>query len=104
MTRTEGMTGRPRDGVDRRGALCLFFGAAAAAALGWLWLLTLPDVNPANWVRILGLLWLPVGVAGAVVTGLTGRRGRRPTPSTVGGLALAGLTVVGFVVLISTAG
>ncbi|MDC5696275.1 hypothetical protein OO014_03325 [Intrasporangium calvum] len=88
--------------ADLIGLVALVLGFAAVAALIWLWALTLPNVNPPNWVRILGVLWLPVGVVGAGWAGLLGLRGPGRRWSVVG-LSLAGLAVVGFVTLIATA-
>ena len=93
--------GRPRPEYQF-GTWCAVFGALALAALIWLWSLTAVDFNPPNSVRIFGVAWLPIGVAGSLATGILGRRG----PGRVGvvvGLVLTALAVIGFVVLMWTA-
>lgn len=86
------------------GRLSVGFGVVALAALGWTWALsTLPDFNPANWVRIVGIAVLPVALVGSLVAGIQGLRGPARRPAIVG-LVLAGVTVVGFVVLLTIAG
>jgi hypothetical protein len=82
--------------------LCAVFGAVALAAFLWLWALTLPDVNPPNWIRILGVIWLPIGIGGAAVTGILGWRGAGRVRSVVG-LSLAALAVIAFITLVATA-
>lgn len=91
----------PRE-TNRYGVLCTAFAAIAAAALVWLWSLTLPGFNPPNWIRILGVVWLPIGSAGSVMTGILGRRGPGRIWVVVG-LTLVVLTLAGFIILISTA-
>ena len=46
----------------RAGRLSVGFGVAALAALGWTWALsTLADVNPPDWIGIIGILVLLTG-------------------------------------------
>ncbi|GAA4378126.1 hypothetical protein [Agromyces bauzanensis] len=73
------------------------FGLVALAAFAWLWVLSATPLDPPNWVRILGLVFLPIGLLGAVVTGIAGLRGARGWA--VFGLVAAGLTIVAFIVL-----
>ena len=86
---------------DRLGALCVAFGALGAAAFLWLAALTLTDLNPPDWIRILGVIWLPIGMAGSLITGVMGRKGPHRVAVSIG-LALTALTAIGFVVLIAT--
>ena len=88
----------------RAGRLSVAFGIAALAALAWTWALsTLADFNPPDWIRIIGILVLPVAILGSVVTGVQGLRGSARQPAIVG-LVIAGLVVLGFVVLLTVAG
>ena len=82
------------------GRMSAAFGLSAIAALVWLWVLTATPLDPPNWVRILGLAFLPVGVVGAVIAGMSGRRGAGRTYALVG-LSAAAVTVIGFVLLIN---
>lgn len=88
--------------AEHFGTLCAAFGAVAVAAFLWLLSLMLPDFNPPNWIRILGVVWMPIGVAGALVTGYLGRNGPDRSRVVIG-LSLAALTVIGFIVLTATA-
>lgn len=66
-------------------------------------MLTATPLDPENWVRILGLAFLPLGVAGAVIAGVVGLRGDGRRYALIG-LAMVGMTVIGFVVLINLYG
>ena len=72
-------------------------GGAAVLATVWLWLLSaLADFNPPNWVRIVGLIWLPVGTIGALVSWTVARQGAGRKWGLVG-VGLSGLAFIGFV-------
>ena len=86
------------------GRLSVGFVIAALAALGWTWALsTLADFNPPDWIRIMGILVLSEGSSGVVSRGCRGCGGAERQPAIVGPV-IAGLAVVGFVVLLSVAG
>lgn len=92
------------DDTARAGRLSVVFGALAVAGLAWTWALsTLPDLNPPNWLRIPGILLLPLGVLAALVTALIAVRGRGRRDAVVG-LVLAGAAVAGFIALLAVAG
>lgn len=85
------------------GRLSAVFGLLALAAFAWLWVLSATPFDPPNWVRILGLVFLPIGLVGALVTGIAGVR-RPPRAWAVVGLAAAGATIVAFVLLVTLYG
>lgn len=65
------------------GTVALVFGVLFAAAVAYTYVLSLSDtVNPPNWVRALGLVWLPIGFGGVPIayyfarTGAGRNRGR----------------------------
>ena len=92
------------DHTARTGRYSIVLGALALGALAWTWALSvLPDLNPPNLVRIPGILLLPVGVLAGLATGVVALRGDGHRDAVIG-LALAGLAVVGFVVLLAVAG
>ena len=53
-------------------------------------------------IRIFGIVWLPVGVAGAVLTGIPGLRSSDRAKVVIG-LSLAALAVIGFIAVTVTA-
>jgi hypothetical protein len=79
------------------GALSAVLGAIGFAALVWAWLLT-TTIDPPNWVRVPGLLLLPIGSLGSLGAGVVGMLTRPRTWAEVG-LALGVLTLAGLVVL-----
>ena len=79
------------------------FGLAGAAAFVWLWLLSATPLDPPNWVRILGLVFLPIGVVGALFTGIPAVRGAG-RPAALVGLIAAALTVIAFIVILNVLG
>ena len=79
------------------GVASAVLGGAAALATVWLWLLSaLPDFNPPNWIRIVGLIWLPVGIIGSLVGWMAARQGAGRSWGLVG-VGLTGLAITGFV-------
>lgn len=58
-------------------------------------------IDPPNWIRVVGLSLLPIGWAGAVVAGVSARRGPGRVWALTG-LALAAVTAVALVVLVAT--
>lgn len=95
--------GSARPPSKTAGRLSVVFGLVALAAFGWLWALTATPLDPPNWVRILGLAFLPIGLVGAVITGIAGLRGAARGWAVVG-LAAAGVTIVAFVVVLTVYG
>lgn len=94
----------PATGRSKRlGRWCAVLGLVSLAALVWLWVLSATPLDPPNWVRILGLVWLPVGVVGALFTGIPALRGEG-RPGALVGLIAAAVTVIAFVVLINVLG
>lgn len=87
---------------DVLGTLCVAFGSVAVAAFLWLWSLTLPGFNPPNWIRIVGVAGMPIGVAGAALTAAAGHHGASRLKPVLG-LSLAAITVLAFIALIATA-
>lgn len=94
-------SGSPRR-YDVLGTLCVVFGSLAVAAFLWLWSLTLPGFNPPNWIRIVGVAGMPIGVAGAALTAAAGHHGASRL-RLVMGLCLAAVTVLAFIALVATA-
>lgn len=97
--------GDSRDRVsDIFGTVTLVLGLLAGAATVFVYVLSLSeDFNPPHWIRVLGLVWLPVGFFGAPIcyvlarTGSGRRRGRI-------GLSIAGAGLAAFVVLLFAVG
>ena len=79
-------------------------GILFTAAVAWTYLLSLSDVvNPPNWARILGLVWLPIGLVGVPVAYDLARRGSGRSRGRVG-VAVALLGLVAFVGLVIAVG
>jgi hypothetical protein len=87
----------------RLGIICAVFGAVAVASFCWTWALSVTDLDPPNWIRIPGILALPLGVVAAVGSAIAGRRSA-PRGLLATGLALAAAALVGFLVLIVVLG
>ena len=88
----------------RAGTAALVMGALFVAATAFAALLSLSEsFNPPDWVRVAGLVWLPIGFFGTPIAFLVSRGGRGRTRGSVG-LALAFAALVGFVVLLVVAG
>lgn len=83
------------------GVASIILGVLGLASVGWGWFLTATTTyDPPNSIRIAGMAFLPIGLFGAVITGIRAvRSGQRATGWA--GLALAGLIVVAFVVLVN---
>jgi hypothetical protein len=96
-------TGR-HTGSMRAGTLTVVLGVLAAAATAFTYVLSLSEaVNPPNWVRVLGLVWLPIGFLGTPITYTLARTGPGRDRGRVGlAIALAGL--LAFVALLFVAG
>ena len=79
------------------GELSAILGAAGFGALVWAWLLT-AAIDPPAWVRVPGLLLLPVGALGSLGAGVIGLLAP-PRRWAAVGLTLGVLTFVGLLVL-----
>ena len=85
----------------RAGTITLALGVLFTAAVAFAYVLSLSDsFNPPDWVRFLGLVWLPIGLGGVPIGYAVGRHGPGHDDATVGALvALVGLVAfVGLVV------
>ena len=85
------------------GVLSAVFGLVALAAFCWLWALSTTPLDPPNWLRIVGIALLPVGIIVALLTGIPGLRtaGRAWA---IAGLVAVGVAVVALIVLITVLG
>jgi hypothetical protein len=79
------------------GALSAILGALGFAGFVWTWLVT-AAIDPPSWVRVPGLLLLPVGMLGALGAGVIGLLAR-PRASAAVGLILGVLSLVGLTLL-----
>ena len=75
----------------------------ALAAFCWTWALSVTDWNPPNWIRIPGVLALPVGAAVSAGSAIGGRRSA-PRGLAAAGLALTAADLIGFIVLLVVLG
>ena len=91
-----------RDGSRWAGTVALVMGALCAIAVSFTYALSLSDTfNPPNWIRVVGLIWIPIAFGGVPVAyfgvarhGEGRARGRLGAAMTVVSLAaLVGLVV-----------
>ncbi|GAA1929744.1 hypothetical protein [Nocardioides marmoribigeumensis] len=83
------------------GTLTLVLGALFVVATGFAYLVSLSaDVNPPDWVRVVGLLGVPLGFFGTPVAFVAARHEARARA----GLALFAAALVALVVLLVVAG
>lgn len=91
----------PHPGLHRAenpaGTLSAVLGVLGLAALLWAWLLT-TTLDPPSWVRIPGLVLLPVGSLGSLGVGVIGLL-TPPRRWAAVGLILGTLTLVGLLLL-----
>lgn len=88
----------------RAGGAALVLGVLFLLATAFAWALSLSDsFNPPHWVRVLGLVWLPIGFFGTPVACALARKSPGSHLGVVG-LALALVGVIAFVVLLFVAG
>lgn len=97
-------TGASRSRSVVAGSVTLALGILFTAAVAYTYVLSLSDTfNPPNWVRILGLVWLPIGFGGIPIgysfarTGAGRQRGRL-------GVLLGLLGLAAFVALVIASG
>jgi hypothetical protein len=88
---------------DRLGALSAVLGTLSAASYFYLIALTeLQDFNPPNWVRIVGMVWMPIGWMGAWLAGWPARHGHERGLA-ITGMFLGTVSLVAFIVLMAMA-
>ena len=75
-------------------------GVLALLGFAWTGVLTATPIDPPEWLRIAGVWLMPIGLIGALVTGILALRGPGK-PWAIVGLVLAGVAVLAFVLLIS---
>jgi hypothetical protein len=78
------------------GVLSTVLGLVGFAALVWAWLLT--TIDPPNWVRVPGLVLLPIGSLGSLGVGVIGMLAP-PRRWAAVGLTLGALTLLGLLLL-----
>lgn len=81
------------------GKATIVLAALGMASVLWMWWMTAGSVDPPDWLRVGGHVFIPVGILGALGTGTVGMltdSGRRLSQI---GLLLAALDVVAFVVV-----
>jgi hypothetical protein len=94
----------PDTAAIRAGTMTVVLALLFLLATAFAYVLSLSeDVNPANWVRALGLVWLPIGFFGAPIAYSLARTGPGRHRGRVG-LTILLVGVVAFVVLQFTAG
>lgn len=87
-------------GAAVAGTITLVLGVLFALAVVYTYVLSLADaVNPPDWARVVGLVWLPVGLAGVPV-GYYWARGGPREPRAELGLVVALAAALAFVVLV----
>lgn len=86
------------------GSVTLALGMLFAAAVAYTYVLSLSDTfNPPNWVRVVGLVWLPIGLGGVPIAYYLARTGEGRRRGRLGALiALVGLAA--FVALVIAIG
>ena len=90
---------RPDTASTRAGTITLILALLFLFATAFTYVLSLSEgVNPANWVRALGLVWLPIGFFGAPIAYSLARTGPGRHRGRIG-LAVLLVGVVAFVVL-----
>lgn len=88
----------------RAGTLTLTLAVLFAAATAYTYLLSLVDgFDPPDWLRLAGLIWLPIGVVGIPVSYALARNGPGQDRARTG-LVVALVAAVAFVVLQFAAG
>ena len=91
-------------GSVRAGTITLVLGILFLTATVFTYVLSLSDVvDPPNWVRALGLAWLPVGFVGTPIAYALARTGPGRDRGRVG-LVVALVGLLAFVVLVFVAG
>ena len=93
-----------RASTARAGTITLALGVLFSAAVAFTYVLSLSDVvDPPTWVRALGLVWLPIGLAGTPIAYAVARTGEGRDRARVG-LLVALVGVVALVALVVAIG
>ena len=88
----------------RAGTITLVLGILFLAATVLTYVLSLSDlVNPPNWVRAAGLVWLPIGFFGAPIAYTLARKGPGRDRGRIG-LAFVGAGLLAFMALLFAIG
>lgn len=82
------------------GVSAAILGLLGLAAFAWTWILSAAPIDPPEWLRIVGVWLMPIGIVGALVAGIAGLRGPG-RPWAIAGLVLAAVAIIAFVLLIS---
>jgi hypothetical protein len=91
-------------GASVAGPVTLVLGVLFTLAVAYAYVLSLADgVNPPDWARVVGLVWLPVGLTGVPIGYYWSRDGDRQRLAEIG-LALALVGVVALVGLVAAVG
>ncbi|GAB3025802.1 hypothetical protein GCM10011376_12040 [Nocardioides flavus (ex Wang et al. 2016)] len=91
-------------GADVAAPVTLALGVLFALAVAFAYVLSLADgVNPPDWVRVVGLVWLPLGMAGVPIGYYWSRGGAQRRLAEVG-LALGVVGAVAFAALVIAVG
>jgi hypothetical protein len=93
---TEVRSSRQARRSGRAGLVTLVLGSLFAAAVLFTYVLSISDAfNPPDWVRVIGLVWLPIGVVGIPTAYDLARQGEGRTQARVGVVvALVGLVAL----------
>lgn len=87
-------------GAVTAGTVTLVLGTLFALAVAYAYVLSLgSDVNPPDWARVAGLVWLPVGLAGVPIGYYWSRGGARERWAELG-VVIALAAALAFVVLV----
>jgi hypothetical protein len=96
-------TGRDTASV-RAGTVAVVLGVLFLAATVFAFVLSLSEsFNPPNWLRLLGLVWIPIGLLGTPAAYALARRGSGSRLGALG-LATAVVGLLAFVALMFIAG
>lgn len=91
-------------GSVRAGTVTLVLSILFATAVAFTYVLSLSDgVNPPNWVRVIGLVWLPIGFGGTPVAYIVAGRGEGRRLARIGGLIML-VSLIAFVALVVAIG
>lgn len=86
------------------GALAFLSALVLVGSVAMIGFTSFTAFNPPDWLRIATMAPLPVAIISAVGFGLAGMKRRSGRVWAIAGLALAGLSVVVFIVMISVGG
>ncbi len=88
------------DASLRAGTVAVVFGVVFVLATAFTYVLSLSDsFNPPNWVRVIGLMWLPIAFAGTPIAYAIARTGAGRSRGRVG-LLIGLIGALAFVALL----